>query len=171
MKKIPMKTIVCVVVLAVLAVCFLPFPTRINMTMQSCQVTEDGTVVDEGEIVIKGWKLNYLFRQDTVRFTELKFHELEAYTRSQPAANVSAWPSNQDDSSFDYTYNAIFVRGEYQGSYTLSLRLSTDLGWCYADIESVATLNYSNYDKQFVGTTGEIADYQEIMEYFNIYTD
>lgn len=62
-----------VILLAVLIVCTLPFPTRIDMKLQGVELYPNGTLRSEGEFSIQGWKLNYLLRQDTVQVKNLDF--------------------------------------------------------------------------------------------------
>ena len=66
------KAAIGILVLAALCVCLLPWPSRIDMTVPSQKVAEDGTILEDGQIVLKGWKLNYLLRQDKVKFSEVK---------------------------------------------------------------------------------------------------
>ena len=51
------------------------FPSRLNLQFYAAEVTEDGEVLAQGEIIVKGWKFNYLMpsRSDYVRLTKAQF--------------------------------------------------------------------------------------------------
>lgn len=43
---------------------YLPWPSYIHMELNGAMVTSEGAVTPAGPIVVKGWKLDYLFQKD-----------------------------------------------------------------------------------------------------------
>lgn len=54
-------------VLLVLCLCFLPWPTRIDLTLPGGKISTEGVLIQEGTIQLEGWQYNYLFRQDQMK--------------------------------------------------------------------------------------------------------
>ena len=59
-------------VIAIVLVCLLPWPTQVQVSLHAVELAEDNSAKSTGNIVIKGWKLNYLFTTDKLRFQQLQ---------------------------------------------------------------------------------------------------
>ena len=64
MKKRHMITVLLLLTVLAVAVCNLPWPSRVDFSMDAAEVRADGTVIGEGELEMKGWVLNYLYKPD-----------------------------------------------------------------------------------------------------------
>ncbi len=66
-KRIILIVLAAVLVLTVLAVCLLPWRTKIDSRMHGALVDADGTVLREVDLSVTGWKLDYLLRGDELQ--------------------------------------------------------------------------------------------------------
>lgn len=57
-------TITLIAVIIALAVCLLPWPSRVNVTLPGVKASADGSVETDVTVRVEGWQLKYLFRQD-----------------------------------------------------------------------------------------------------------
>lgn len=55
------------VILILLSMSFLPFPTRNNQILHGSQVTKDGEIENNVVIKMHTWKLNYLLKSDKIK--------------------------------------------------------------------------------------------------------
>ena len=65
----PKRIITLIVIIAVLIgalLYFVPWPTRVNLTLDAAKLDQNGNVVDNVTITINGVRLNYLFREDSL---------------------------------------------------------------------------------------------------------
>ena len=73
------KLIIIGICLVLLIVCLAPFPTRIHITATGNMISPAGEVLADATLTVKGWKLNYLFLNDTLNVTaEIKNNETKA---------------------------------------------------------------------------------------------
>lgn len=57
--------VILVVALLVAALLyFVPWPTRVNLTLNAAKLDSNGEVIEQVPIVIEGWRLDYLFKPD-----------------------------------------------------------------------------------------------------------
>ncbi len=63
-KILVIGAIVCAAVILAAAVCLLPWPSRVDLTMYAVRVDKDGGEIGETEVVIRGWQWNYLLKRD-----------------------------------------------------------------------------------------------------------
>lgn len=72
-RKIIIFTAVVTVLIAA-AICLLPWPFRIDERLYAKTVSEFGIPISNSNaaVELKGWKLNYLFREDTVKFSSFE---------------------------------------------------------------------------------------------------
>lgn len=85
-KVIVVAAVISVLLIAV-AICLLPWPTRISATMYAAVVTPDGEVQNTLEFTLGGWKRDYLFRDDDLNLNivfkddgNAPFHSAETNT-------------------------------------------------------------------------------------------
>lgn len=152
-KKIRISVIIVVTVLAVAAaVRYLPFPTRVNISLHGAEVTKNGTVLEEGEIVIKGWRLNYLFRTDEFEATEFRILDYDfpmGYDNSIVYIDSPVLP---------YEWISAIMYYPVNGARRMSIYLSPDEDWCVIEMSTVRDPQY------FVGSVEENYDPAAILE-------
>ena len=168
------KAVVGILVLAALCVCLLPWPSRIDITVPSQKVAEDGTILEDGQIILKGWKLNYLLRMDKVKFKQVKVHNFEVDSQWMDAASVLTAPGGRDGEQdpFEYTYiTGYLVEGSAGDFCNLRLAFNTDIGCCYVGIDIEEFLLDRKYSGHYAGSLEGEPDVREILEYFHVYVD
>lgn len=65
----PARLWLITLIVVVLIVCLLSWPSRVNVTLPGVQVAGDGTVVSDVTVNIEGWQLKYLFLQDRMNIS------------------------------------------------------------------------------------------------------
>lgn len=74
-KKWPLLVILLIILL--IAVCTLPWVTRIELTMEGAEVSPDGTVISSGEFTLHGRIYDYLFQDTIFKLDALHIPNLE----------------------------------------------------------------------------------------------
>jgi hypothetical protein len=116
----------CVLVLLVAMICLLPWPTRISMETTGIEVSEDGTYIGDCNIRMKGWKLDYLFRDDTVAIDKLEINAYKNQTLDLPSPDHAPLINFVYD-EFDYTiYDVYFADLNQYRSVIICLDKDTD---------------------------------------------
>lgn len=116
----------CVLVLLVAMICLLPWPTRISMETTGIEVSEDGTYLGDCNIRMKGWKLDYLFRDDTVAIDKLEINAYKNQTLDLPSPFHTHLSTIVHD-EFDYTvYDVYFPDLNQYRSVKICLDKDTD---------------------------------------------
>lgn len=109
MNKRLLITLECVLALLIAMICLLPWPTRISFETTGIEVSEDGTVINDCTISMKGWKLDYLFQQDTITIDKLEISTYQNQTFDLSAPNHAPLLTAAHD-EFDYTlYDVYFA--------------------------------------------------------------
>ena len=67
MKMKQIRGIITVVLLIAIAVCVLPLPERVNVTLPCVEATLEGAVKGDITLRVEGWYLKYLLRQDEMK--------------------------------------------------------------------------------------------------------
>ena len=107
-------------------VCLLPWPTRISMETTGIEVSEDGTYLGDCNIRMKGWKLDYLFRDDTVAIDKLEINTYTNQTLDLPSPYHAPLITIVYD-AFDYTiYDVYFADLNQYRSVIICLDKDTD---------------------------------------------
>lgn len=68
-KKSVFRYISFTVICSLLLFCilyFIPWPTRINIEIEGAEISQDGDVIVPGTVVIEGWELHYLFKDNKI---------------------------------------------------------------------------------------------------------
>lgn len=157
--------ILLVVVTAGLAIRFLPWPTGVDLRFHAAEIGEDGNVIDTGEIVIRGTRLNYLFESDGFEYEELTFLD-------------QSFVSNNDDrtgydSSFHFSYPAgssyelligtdcefFYEEDHLYTIYRFVIYVSLEQDWCVVEFTDDAGTHF------FVGSLDESLDPQEVLNH------
>lgn len=140
--------IICAVVLLIAALLyFTPWPTRVNVQMTGMEVTADGTSIHSCTVHIKGWKLNYLFRNDAINL------DLQVIGENSLALNghqTSCYPLSEE---FDNASWGVYLAEKNQMD-ALSVYLGKDLNW----------LVFSVNNQHFVAAANENTDLQVYWE-------
>lgn len=119
-------TLACVLVLLVAMICLLPWPTRINLETTGIEVSEDGIFLGNCDIRMKGWKLDYLFRKDTVAVDRLEINTYTNQTLDLPSPYHAPLITIVYD-EFDYTiYDVYFADLNQYRSVIICLDKDTD---------------------------------------------
>lgn len=142
--------IIALVVLA-LAVCILPWPTHIQLTLYGAEMNADGSIIQTGEIVIDAWLYNYLFRRDEFHVKELQLPDHDTGINIQ-----------EIDTFFQHFESADF----YQARFAW-WRPAENSEWInqgvihFSDDQHNWAVKLNN--RIFIGSTQEHADYIKIM--------
>lgn len=146
--RLPVKkllTIIAAILLLAAAVCTLPFPTKMDITMTGSEVNEDGTAIADRTLHLEGWKFNYLFRNDTVKLdVQIDPSGLDLAALNHTALYTEAFPQ------WDYASWLVYLP-EMNGMRALTLYLDKD--------QAAAVIKVN--DRQFVFSADPDADLQE----------
>ena len=139
------------VILLLLAVCFLPWPTRVNVQMTGMEVTADGTYKNDYTVQLKGWKLNYLFQDDDAIFDAhiIGINSLELNNTDQSPRALFTRLSDEFDYFIWDVYSPLQNRFE-----TVTMCLSKNADW----------LVIHAADQHFVAAADANADLQAYWE-------
>ena len=168
------KAAIGILVLAALCVCLLPWPSRIDITVPSQKVAEDGTVLEDGKIVLKGWKLNYLLRQDKVKFSEVKVHGFDVDSQWMVLTSVHSSPGGRkgEQAPYDNSFvSGYMTEGPASDFYFMRLAFNTELDRYYAFIDTENFLLDRKYSGHYAGSLEGEQDVRKILEYFHVYVD
>ena len=140
------KRIVIVAAIAILlanAVCILPWPTRIDLQMTGVEVSADGAALHDCTVQLQGWKLNYLFRQDTVRLDTFQIDAPSSLDlQGVYHATLISIPSNECDYVSWLSYSEDWI--------PVHMYLDKDNEWLVTEVA----------DRHFVAHINAGADYQ-----------
>lgn len=146
--KWPLLALLLIMIL--IAICTLPYTTRVNYTLRGAEVSLDGTVVSCGDLVLRGRSQQFLLRQDQFALDGLML----------PGREIG----NIMDQSFAlmeydglYFTRVLLTLPEYTGGnncYTCSLIFPKDQSWFVLQVT----------DRFFIGSCDENADYAAIMK-------
>lgn len=156
-KKILITGLVVLCIAAILA-CKLPWPTRYTLTMHGAQVTPEGAVIQEGDIVISGWKLNYLLEKDQLKFETLQLPGITLPKKLTNKQNIlNGQISDYLSDRYDLVYTTVYL--PEQNEFTsLHFFLSKDAGWC------VIQEGFNNGYRYFAGSLQEDFDPAALLE-------
>ncbi len=62
-KRIIVRVLIIALIVGVLLY-FVPWPTRVNLSLNAAKLNSNGEPVGQSPIIIKGWRLDYLFQPD-----------------------------------------------------------------------------------------------------------
>lgn len=147
--------ILCAVglVLILLLLYFVPWPTHIRLTMTGVELSSEGTVIAAGEMYVEAWKYDYLFKHDEFYVTDLRLPGQEVrYVHEYMLAHL-IHPRYLD---IYYTGFAAAFAGEELESGTVFFTADQS-GWAF-DING----------RTFVGSTGRNPNYAAIAEGFGL---
>lgn len=160
MTKSTIKAIVTVVVsllLAAGAICYLAFPTRINLEMPCAELDEDGNLVSEGMLVLKGWKYDYLLKTDRFQLEEIQVPGLTIVEQ-----NFASGPISMAQSASCWNISTAVYLSLGNRYYPLTLNLSREKDWCVIKISGIHT-------QYFVASIHEDYDPQALLtQYFDL---
>lgn len=123
-----MPVIFLMLILLVLCILLLPWPTRISLSLPGGRIDADGTLLEEGSIQVVGWQYNYLFRQDKMK-AEVQVPDL---TLSQTIWQKESFHANTLG-PFRHMVQSIYVNE--LGSYQLShISIALDNSWFLVQI-------------------------------------
>ena len=155
---------ICVAVLLIAALlCFLPLPTRVNLTLNAVKLDAEGNEIGTVQIPIQGTKWLSLFRQDRLDVTvggfddilpaqidtsQLRKNSFEEYYRTTFGIVSTAFDSPNELASTSYTYT-LEVCPKFD-RWLILIRSGMDTKACYlgsisGNYTTLALLEYFNY--------------------------
>lgn len=87
--------IIALIILA-LALYFVPWPERMELSMDGAKVDKQGNVITEGEIVVEGWQYHYLFQSDKFRLTKIELPGVEVKSIIEVQGDSGFYPWFRD---------------------------------------------------------------------------
>ena len=140
MTKKHILMILALILLLAAAVCSLPWPTRVNLSMDAAEVSPDGTVIQEGTLEMQGWILNYLYKPDSVHFTHISILGSEV---SNSPEHLPGLPLFSDSSNPDsYTIYSSFYMLNQRRVVSAETTLSKALDWCCLQVTYTGVSHY-----------------------------
>lgn len=121
MKKSTRNRIIIVAVILLLAVCIIPYPVRRDITATGARITADGEMLENVTVTIKGWQLNFLFREDVLKVsTDVKADigsiagkEINAALTQESKDVYSCNYSNYDKSQENYIWGYCWFNADF----------------------------------------------------------
>lgn len=126
-----LSVILIAVIVLTLAVCNLPWPTRMDLSMNAAVVTTDGEVLQEGTLKVQGWILDYLFKQDTLQFTSVNILGSEVSTEKSQLPDT---PILAIDEKYNTVHISFYLIKEKTVVNT-RIALAKDQTWCFLRLE------------------------------------
>lgn len=128
---------ICVIVVVVIAliaamVCLLPWPSRFDMTMNAVEITAEGEVLEEGQIVLEAWEYHYLLKDNTIKLTDMEFFDMDI-SKNPNHFGKAIIASLDYLPAFDMVYTTVFEIGK--GSHDLTMALSKERDWCFIQLD------------------------------------
>lgn len=128
MKKRRVAITLLILIVLAAAVCNLPWPSRVNFSMDAVEVRASGTVIGEGGLEMKGWILNYLYKPDYIRFTDISI--LGSQASDQPGHLPDSPLLVYADRPDCYTIPASFYLLDEGKVVSVEILLSKETDWC-----------------------------------------
>ncbi len=110
------------------AICNLPWPSRVDLSMDAVEVRAEGTVIREGELEMKGWILDYLYKPDYIQFTDINI--LGSPVSDQPGHLPDLPLLRYSDRPDCYTIPASFYLLNEGKVVSVEIALSKEIDWC-----------------------------------------
>lgn len=130
-KKYIFILITSAIVLLIFSICNLPWPTRMDLSMNAAVVTADGEVIQEGTLEMQGRILDYLFKQDTLQFTSVNILGSEVSTEKSQLPDTPIL-------AIDEEYNTVHISFYLIKEKTVvnaRIALAKDQPWCFLRLE------------------------------------
>ena len=128
MKKRRIVIALLILIVLAAAVCNLPWPNRVSFRMDAVEVRADGTVIEEGRLEMKGWILDYLYKPDYIRFTNINI--LGSQVSDQPGHLPDLPLLLYGDRPNCYTIPASFYLLNERKVVSVEIALSKEIDWC-----------------------------------------
>lgn len=152
------KMIPIVLCIVVILACRLPWPTRYELSMHGAEITPEGAVIREGDILISGRRLNYLFRYDEMAFKKLQFPNIAFPEPLTNKRNITNGPIYEDLSdSYDTVFTIVYLPEENEFT-SIQFFLSKQGDWCVIRVE------FHGSDRYFAGSLQEDFDPATLLE-------
>lgn len=121
-----------VIVITAAMVCTLPLPTRFDVAMHGMEVNYNGHIYNEEDFRLRGWKLNYLFKRDTLKLDTLEFSKMN-FTRLifQYHSPIFTEPSNE----YDWIFYTVYMSDENDFG-SVKVYIDKELDWCLFTIHA-----------------------------------
>lgn len=128
MKKRHIIIALLLLIVLAAAVCNLPWPSRVNFSMDAVEVRTDGTIIREGKLEMKGWILDYLYKPDYIRFTDINIMGNQVSDRPGHLPDLPLLLYG--DRPNCYTIPASFYLLNEGKVVSVEIALSKEIDWC-----------------------------------------
>ena len=142
-----------VLLITCICLCLIPKRAKLDLQFHAVKITEDGEVMGQGEIVVQGWEINYLFKKDSYRLTRVQFLS-DVYSTEGDYTFSSLKNTLPYDTYFGHIYH------EYDNRYhSITLYHHPEKEW------TVVQIDKGNGDTAYViGSNNEDFDYYAIFD-------
>lgn len=130
-----------------------PIPSRVQVTFHGVELAEDHSAQNTGDIVIDGWKLNYLFKTD-----KLKFRRFQVLDRTLSADSDYALVYIGNIAAYERILGLAWSETD-RSSCGVDLFLHKEGKSCYIELDGSC----------YVGSVDEAFDPLTILEEFGVY--
>ncbi len=158
MKTSRIRTIILVTVIVALAVCLLPWPSRINLTLPGVEVNPDNTVEKDITLSVEGWHLKYLLQQNQIK-ASVVIHDSE--TDTDTAINI-------DGPVFDTPVTEQWCTAPCYHAETNEFEV---VGLAFGDAMDTFILKRSSEDSIYVAAANAEENLPKILEKFSFFLD
>lgn len=151
--KLPM--IVLILIILGLVLWLVPYPERVELVMHGGEVDRQGNELVSGDIVLKGWRYHYLFREDRFKTTYLELPGFEIYDAWDNEAYIiyHMKPLPEDLRQIPIV---VWTKPAYEAFDSIFLFTTDDYDFLTFLVPSTKQL--------FVGSTEQIPDYDIILD-------
>ena len=126
--------IVLIVLIATLILYAVPFPIWLNIDMEGHEILTDSTVINQGNIVIQGWRLNYLFKTDPFIPTCLTLPNIFFNVDVDNAMAFNEAP----DAPCEWLTGQLYASDRNSSAY-LSICFDQEEKWCFVRTSDVVS--------------------------------
>ena len=158
MKVGRIRTIILITVILALAVCLLPWPGRVNVTLPGVRTSVDGSVETDVTVTVEGWYLKYLLRQD----------QMKASVGIQDAETDTGTSINMDGPVLDALITEKWCTAPCYHGETNEFEV---VNLAFSDAMDIFVLERSGRDPIYVAAANARENLPEIMERFRFILD
>lgn len=157
-KKRIILVILVIALLVAALLYFVPWPTRVNLTLNAAKLDSNGEVIEQFTMVIEGWRLDYLFQPDQLNVNIEPFDDY-------------AWIDLSTDTQTNRKGIIYTHFQDCEQIYCCTSNSSTTIAFCELlftrDFKYVAFIcDTSDGEIYYVASADDQVSYKELAEYF-----
>ena len=126
-KKKLVITIIVIALIAAIVICLIPFPKKISVTMHGVEMSANGSVLGNREIVVNVVKYRYLLKEDAYHYVGIEFNGNTYDSSSLTQDTIIHTPVTEDD-PFDYMTISTYYPPQNRFIF-MNLALDPDCQW------------------------------------------